>query len=66
MKFAASSEAYNAEQKSLLEETLDADLAAVAAEIETLQPSTSNGDKRLAMDHGLVSCRSVGSGVSSS
>jgi transposase len=46
LKFAASSEAYSAEQKSLLEETLDADLAAVAAEIETLQPSTSNGDKR--------------------
>jgi transposase len=34
LKFAAKSEAFNAEQKSLLEETLDADLAAVAAEIE--------------------------------
>lgn len=37
LKFAAKSEAYNAEQKSLLEETLDTDLAAVAAEIEALQ-----------------------------
>ncbi len=32
LKFAAKSEAYNAEQKSLLEETLDSDLAVVAAE----------------------------------
>jgi transposase len=39
LKFAAKSEAYNAEQKSLLEETLDSDLAAVAAEIEGMQPS---------------------------
>ena len=46
LKFAASSEGYNAEQKSLLEETLDADQAAVAAEIEALQPSTPTGDKR--------------------
>jgi transposase len=46
LKFAASSEAYSAEQQSLLEETLDADLAAVAAEIEALQPRTSNSDKR--------------------
>ena len=36
LKFAAKSEAYNAEQKSLLEETLDSDLAAVAAEIEAM------------------------------
>lgn len=40
LKFAAKSEAYNAEQKSLLEETLDSDLAAVAAEIEAMDPST--------------------------
>lgn len=39
LKFAAKSEAYSAEQKSLLEETLDSDLAAVAAEIEGMQPS---------------------------
>jgi transposase len=38
LKFAAKSEAYAAEQKSLLEETLDMDLAAVAAEVEALQP----------------------------
>ena len=34
LKFAARSEAFNAEQKSLLEETIDADLAALQAEIE--------------------------------
>lgn len=39
LKFAAKSEAFNAEQKSLIEETLDADLAALAAEIEVHQPS---------------------------
>jgi transposase len=38
LKFAAKSEAYTAEQKSLIEETLDADLAALAAEIEVHQP----------------------------
>ena len=40
LKFAAKSEAYTPEQKSLLDETLDTDLAAVAAEIEALQPSS--------------------------
>jgi transposase len=39
LKFAAKSEAYTAEQKSLIEETLDADLAALAAEIEVHQPT---------------------------
>ena len=39
LKFAAKSEAYSAEQKSLIEETLDTDLAALAAEIEAHQPS---------------------------
>lgn len=37
LKFAATSEAFSAEQKSLLEETLDSDQAAVEAEIEALQ-----------------------------
>ena len=47
LKFAAKSEAYNAEQKSLLEETLDTDLAAVAAEIEALQAArTSPAEKQ--------------------
>ena len=40
LKFAAKSEAYPADQKSLLEETLDMDLAAVSAEIEVLQPAS--------------------------
>ena len=39
LKFAARSEAFNAQQKSLIEETLDADLAALAAEIEIHQPT---------------------------
>ena len=47
LKFAAKSEAYSAEQKSLLEDTLDSDLAAVAAEIEGLQPSAkAAGEKQ--------------------
>lgn len=37
LKFAAQSERFNAEQKSLIEETLDADLAALAQEIEQRQ-----------------------------
>ncbi len=48
LKFAAKSEAYSAEQKSLLEETLDSDLAAVAAEIEGMQASTkAPGEKQV-------------------
>jgi len=39
LKFAAKSEAYTPEQNSLIEETLDADLAALAAEIEVQQPT---------------------------
>ena len=39
LKFAATSEAFNAEQKSLLEETIDTDLAALALEIEQRAPS---------------------------
>jgi transposase len=47
LKFAARSEAYSAEQKSLLEETLDSDLAAVAVEIEAMQSSTqAAGEKQ--------------------
>ena len=46
LKFAARSEAYTTEQKSLIEETLDADLAAVAAEIEALQPSRPTEEKQ--------------------
>ena len=39
LKFAARSEAYTAGQRSLLDETLDTDLAAVAAEIEAIDPA---------------------------
>ena len=47
LKFAARSEAYSAEQRSLIEETLDADLAALAAEIEALEPrKKAEEDKR--------------------
>ena len=38
MKFAAQSERFNPEQRSLLEDEIEADLAAVAVEIEHLQP----------------------------
>ena len=38
LKFAAKSEAYTADQRSLIEETLDADMAAVDVELEAVQP----------------------------
>nr|WP_235965483.1 IS66 family transposase [Caenimonas soli] len=46
LKFAAQSEAYSAEQKSLLDETIDTDLAALAAEIEQASPPPSPQDKQ--------------------
>ena len=46
LKFAASSEAFNAEQTSLLEETIDADLAALQAELDKVRPSEKDkGEK---------------------
>jgi hypothetical protein len=39
LKFAAQSERFSAEQQDLLQETLEADLQAVAEEIEQLQPA---------------------------
>jgi transposase len=39
LKFAAKSEAFSAEQKSLLEETIDADLEALSRELEREQPA---------------------------
>ena len=38
LKFAARSEAFNAEQKSLLDETIDTDLAALQAELDVVLP----------------------------
>ncbi|PVY65498.1 transposase [Paracidovorax citrulli] len=46
LKFAAQSEAFTPEQKSLLDETFDMDLAAVAREIEDAQPKKPDGEKR--------------------
>lgn len=47
LKFAAQSEKYTAEQRSLLDETFDADLAALAAEIEAVRSSDRpEGDKQ--------------------
>ena len=48
LKFAASSERFNAEQKSLLEEDTDADLQALADEIEKVAPPENEdaGEKR--------------------
>jgi len=40
MKFAAQSERFDPQQKSLLEDEIEADLAAVSAEIETLQQAS--------------------------
>jgi hypothetical protein len=45
LKFAAQSEKFSAEQKSLLDETLDSDLAAVAAGIEALQPAKAADER---------------------
>jgi transposase len=48
LKFAAQSEKYTPEQRSLLDETFDADLAALAAEIEAVQPADKTaGDKQM-------------------
>jgi transposase len=47
LKFAAKSEAHSAEQKSLLEKTLDSDLASVATEIVSMQPTAkAAGEKQ--------------------
>ena len=47
-KFAAKPEAYSAEQSSLLEEMLDGDLAAVAAEIAAMAPlAKASGEKQI-------------------
>ena len=46
LKFGAQSEQFSAEQKSLLDETLDSDLAAVAAEVEAIQPSRGTGKQQ--------------------
>ena len=46
LKFAAQSEAFNAEQRSLIEETIDADLAALALEIVQRVPAKDKTDKQ--------------------
>src|SRR5437763_8102952 len=46
LKFAARSEAFNAEQKSLIEETIDADLAALQAELDKIVPSAQDQGER--------------------
>ncbi len=47
LKFAAKSEGFNTEQKSLLEETIDADLAALQAELDKVRSDDhSKGEKR--------------------
>jgi len=49
LKFAAKSEAFNPEQKSLLEETIDADLAALQAELDKVVPTPPDkGEKNTA------------------
>lgn len=46
LKFAAQSERYSPEQRSLLEDEIEADLAAVALEIEQLGPQQTSGQRR--------------------
>jgi len=46
LKFAAKSEAFNPEQKSLLEETIDADLAALQAELDKVKPSAPDNTEK--------------------
>jgi transposase len=46
LKFAARSEAFNAEQKSLLEETIDADLAALQAELDKVHTDDRSKGER--------------------
>ncbi len=46
LKFAAKSEAFNADQKSLIEETIDTDLAALASEIEQHAPGKKAADDK--------------------
>ena len=47
LKFAAKSEAFNAEQKSLLEETIAADMEALQRELDALQPpARDEGEKQ--------------------
>jgi len=46
LKFAAQSERFNAEQRDLLDETLDADLEAVSREIEALAPAAATQPER--------------------
>jgi transposase len=46
LKFAAQSEAYTGEQKNLLDETLDMDLAAVAAEIDALETASKPAQEK--------------------
>ena len=47
LKFAARSEAYTAEQRSLLEETLDTDLADLAARLEQARPSPRADERQI-------------------
>jgi len=46
LKFAAQSERFNAEQRDLLDETLDADLEAVSREIAALQPAEPASEQK--------------------
>jgi len=46
LKFAAKSEAFSAEQKSLLDETIDADMEALQRELDALVPPAKDDDKK--------------------
>lgn len=46
LKFAAKSEAYSAEQKNMLDEAIDADMAALERELDALEPPKNDSDKQ--------------------
>ena len=46
LKFAAKSEAFNAEQKSLLDETIDADMEALQRELDAVQPPKEGSSQK--------------------
>jgi transposase len=58
-KFATQSERYSAEQRSLLEETLDADLQAVNDEIEQLTPTDTTPKLKQQPQAPAIACRTA-------
>ena len=67
LKFAAKSEAFNAEQKSLLDETIDADMEALQRELDALvppPPKTTTRSKSPSASRYRATCRAGRSATS--